>query len=140
MLKNAKAQINAMLICLLFLIALHSSPSAAGNRLIGTWRLEVVKGHSVLDKAKTELMLTEDGRVSTTVGCNRIAGKPKIDGDRITFGLMASTMMACMDPLAQLEANYVAALGATRSFHIEGSNLTFLDDAKTDLIIFSRVK
>jgi heat shock protein HslJ len=49
--------------------------SAAANRLIGTWRVEVVKGHAVFDKAKTEMLLAEDGSVSTTVGCNRIAGK-----------------------------------------------------------------
>jgi heat shock protein HslJ len=140
MLENDKAQITATLICVLFLIALHSSLSAADNRLIGTWRVEVVKGHAVSDKAKTELLLAEDGSVNTTVGCNRIAGKAKIDGDRITFGPMASTMMACLDPLAQLEASYVATLRATRSFQIEGPKLTFLDNAQTDLIVFSRVK
>jgi heat shock protein HslJ len=138
MLKNSKAQITATPICLLLLMALHSSPSADDRRLIGTWRVELVNGHAVFDRDKTELSIVEDGSVSTTVGCNRIAGKPKIDGDRITFGRMASTMMACLGPMAQLEANYVAALGATRSFQIERSKLTFRDSSKTDLVVFSR--
>ena len=92
----------------------------------------------MLDKTKTELLVAEDGSVSTTVGCNRIVGKPKIDGDRIKFGTMASTMMACPGPLAQLEANYIAALEATRSFMIVEPKLTLLNDAKS-LIAFSRV-
>jgi heat shock protein HslJ len=136
--QNSKAQITATLICLLFLMALHSSPSADDRRLIGIWRVELVKGHAVFDRDKTELTLVDDGSVSTTVGCNRIAGKPKIDGDRVTIGRMASTMMACLGSMAQLEANYVGALGAMRSFRIERSKLTFRDSSKTDLVVFSR--
>jgi hypothetical protein len=49
---------------------------------------------------------------SSTVGCNRIAGKPTINGTQITFGPMAATRIACFPPLDQLEHQYLCALAA----------------------------
>ena len=101
--------------------------AAGAPAFAGKWRIDEVRGSESFDAAKTQFEAAADGRVSTTVGCNRIAGKPAVDGDRITFGAMAATRMACPPPLDRLESKYLAALDAVRSWRIEGTKLLLLD-------------
>ncbi len=101
--------------------------AAGAPPLVGKWRIDEVRGADRFDAGKTLFEAAADGRVSTTVGCNRIAGKPAIDGDSITFGPMAATRMACPPPLDRLESKYLAALDAVRSWRIEGTKLLLLD-------------
>ncbi len=54
--------------------------------LVGKWRVETVRGAGAFDASKTTFEVAADGRVSSTVGCNRMVGKPTIAGDRIAFG------------------------------------------------------
>lgn len=95
--------------------------------LVGKWRIEAVRGADAFDPSATVFELGPDGRLATTVGCNRIAGAPNLEGDRITFGAMASTRMACPPPLDRLEATYLAALTAARTWRVEGTKLMLLD-------------
>ena len=111
---------------------------AAADLLGEKWLVEFVRGVSTFDKFRTELLVSVDGKVSTTVGCNRMVGKATIDGDRLTVGQLASTRKACLPPLMELEGRYAAALGATRSFRIEGRRLKFVDGAGDNQIIFTR--
>jgi len=126
---------------LLLLASCASSAVGAGAApLTGTWRVESVAGAAAFDTTKTELVFAADGSVSTTIGCNRMAGAPKIDGDRLRFGPLATTRMACAEPLMQLETRYAAALDATRSFRVDASSLRFLDESGAEQVVFSRVR
>lgn len=42
-------------------------------------------------------MLEQGGKLSGTDGCNRLTGGWVQDGEVVTFGEIASTMMACAD-------------------------------------------
>jgi heat shock protein HslJ len=84
--------------------------AAADDPLVGKWRIERVRGAADVDAAKTAFEVAADGQVSSTVGCNRIVGKPSLTGDRLRFGPMAATRMACPPPLDRLETAYMAAL------------------------------
>jgi putative lipoprotein len=42
------------------------------------------------------LQFESGGRVSGSDGCNRLTGTYQIDGERVAFGQMASTQMACL--------------------------------------------
>jgi heat shock protein HslJ len=73
------------------------------------------------------LLLTEDGKVSGSGGCNQYSGDYTTDGDSISFGPLASTQMACEDPdVNAQEAAYLAALGTVSSFRLEGDRLDLL--------------
>lgn len=61
----------------------------------GRWLAEDIRQGGVIDRLQTVLEIAADGRVSGTGGCNRISGKATISGDRIAFGPVASTFMAC---------------------------------------------
>ncbi len=122
------------------MIALGATGAFAGDSpLAGKWRIEAVSGAGALDPSKATFEVTPEGQVGSTVGCNRIVGKPKIDGESIAFGPMAGTRMACPPPLDQIEAKYMAALEAARSFRIEGAKLTFVDAQGDALVTLMRV-
>jgi heat shock protein HslJ len=94
---------------------------------LGKWRIVEVRGADAFDTSKTMFEVAADGRVATTVGCNRIVCMPTVDRDRMTFGAMAATRMACPPPLDALETKYAAALEAARTWRAEGTKLLILD-------------
>ena len=125
---------------LLLGLVISSTVHAAAGLFGQKWLVESVRGVRTFDKFRTELLISKDGSVSTTVGCNRMFGKATIDGDRLTVGQLASTRKACGPPLMELEGRYAAALGTTRSFRIEGRLLKFVDGAGNNQIIFRRTR
>jgi heat shock protein HslJ len=73
------------------------------------------------------LVLDPDGhRLSGSGGCNRLLGRCELDGDRLAFGAVATTMMACPEPLMSRERAFIEALEATTAFRIEGETLELL--------------
>jgi putative lipoprotein len=80
--------------------------------------------------ADTESGLTfnEDGTVTGNSGCNGFGGSYTVDGDRVTFKDIVSTLMACDDPrMAQEEAVH-KVLTDTATFKIEGDTLTLTNN------------
>jgi heat shock protein HslJ len=67
----------------------------------------------------------KDGSLSGNSGCNTFSGTYKLDGNKITIGSLASTMMMCSDPAGVMdqEAQYLAALQSAATYLIEGSVL-----------------
>lgn len=76
----------------------------------------------------------EQSGVSATVGCNMMRGSFEAVDGKITFGPMASTMMACPPPLDGMERSLAAALGATAAYEIEGETLV-LKDAGGEIVV-----
>lgn len=78
---------------------------------------------------EAHLILQKDGkRVVGSGGCNRFFGGVEIEDDRIRFGQLGATMMACPEGLDR-EREYFAALGRATRWKIEGSHLELLDAA-----------
>jgi|SRR5882672_1909640 len=79
-----------------------------------------------------------DRRVSGSGGCNSLTGSYERDGDRVTFGRMASTMMACLAGM-ETEKNFLAALQQARGARIKGLQLELLDASGSVLGRFEAV-
>jgi len=63
--------------------------------------------------------------VGGTSGCNGYGGPYVVDGDTVTFGMMAGTLMACAEPAMAVEQVYLQALASgPAQFVIEGNTLT----------------
>jgi len=75
----------------------------------------------------------KDGILSGKSGCNTYTGGYKTNGNQITIGPLASTMMACDQPtgVMEQEAQYLAALQSAATYQIEGNvlELRTKDDA-----------
>jgi heat shock protein HslJ len=75
----------------------------------------------------------KDGTMSGKAGCNTYTGGYKTNGNQITIGPLASTMMACDQPagVMEQETQYLAALQSVATYQIEGNvlELRTKDDA-----------
>jgi heat shock protein HslJ len=67
------------------------------------------------------------GAVSGSAGCNSYNGPATIDGAKITIGDLASTLMMCAGPAADVEPVYLAALPTATSFTATADTLTLFD-------------
>ncbi len=85
---------------------------------------------SVASGSTVTMTLGEDGSVTGNATCNTYNGTYELDGDKITFGPMMSTKMACeSDELNAQEQAYLMALDNTTTWELANGVLTFRDDA-----------
>jgi heat shock protein HslJ len=78
------------------------------------------------------------GSISGYTGCNRYTASYTIDGSTIDIGEIATTSMACVDPLAGVEAAYLEALGLVNTFVVSGDKLTMTGTGDTPSLTFVR--
>lgn len=85
----------------------------------GRWLAEDIGGGGVIDRLQTVLDIAANGAVSGSGGCNRIMGRATVAGDRISFGPIGSTKMACTPAAMNQEAKFIAALAEVRAFRVD---------------------
>ena len=128
-----------------FLFALPTGAFAqnAPGGLEGTaWNAIELYGAAVaLDAApsnrRPHLVFGTDGRLSGADGCNLLAGPYTVKENRITFGQLAGTLMAC--PKTDEIANrFRAALKGTSGWSIVKDRLEFYGATGKPLAVFER--
>ncbi len=125
-------------VTLLFTLAGQAAeqPSLAGP----TWAAIELSGAAVPSEPVARQPVVEfvaNGRIAGTDGCNRISGPYAVSGDRITFGPIVATRMAC--PGADdIGRRLHAALNGARRWRIAGGRLELRDDASTALAVFAQ--
>jgi heat shock protein HslJ len=122
-----------ILIGLVILAACASTGSQGGGSLTGVvWMLDNLNGKPPVTGTMISAEFTTDGKVSGTAGCNTYAGQYTASGSSIQFTApMASTMMACDQPVMDQETAYFQALAAAKSFAVNGDKLTLKDSSGT---------
>jgi len=74
-------------------------------------------------------------RASGSGGCNRIMGGYELNGDKLTFARMASTMMACPGGM-ETERGFLKALGQVKRWKIAGRLLELMDGSGKVVAVF----
>ena len=96
------------------------------------WKLTRLGGKAVTVTAKQRepyfVLDNKTKRIAGFGGCNRFAGTYQRNGDRLTFGKMAMTFMACSEGM-EIERDFVAALEQGRSWKILGDHLELFDSS-----------
>ena len=92
----------------------------------------VAESEDAANKAEIVLDQTEH-RVSGSTGCNRIMGSYELNGDKLHFGPLGMTMMACAQELMKQEQTFVKALADVATWKIDGTQLDLLD-AKGEVV------
>jgi heat shock protein HslJ len=82
------------------------------------------------------LLFLPEGRVAGSDGCNRVAGSYELHGERIAFGQLAGTQMACPDTDA-IERAFGAALASAKRLTRSGDRLELADANGTTLAVFA---
>jgi heat shock protein HslJ len=104
------------------------APAAPAAALEGTeWRLVDIGGQPAPAGADSTrqpgfTLLAEGRKVQGSAGCNRMTGTYQLDGQKLKFGPLATTRMAC--PAMQTETAFLKALEATTRYEVSGSSLT----------------
>jgi len=104
--------------------------AAGGQPLKGTyWKLVRLGDVPVVmapNQKEPHLVLDpESDRVRGSGGCNLLVGTYQLDGDKLTFGTAATTMMACVQGM-ETESAFLKALEQVRKYKIEGNRLDLL--------------
>lgn len=107
--------------------------------IYGSWLAEDIAGGGVIDTAQTTLILAEDGAVSGRGGCNSYGGTATIEQDKISFGQLVSTQMACPEALMNQESKFFEVLGQAAAFRVDAGQrkLFLLDGAGETIVRFS---
>ena len=104
------------------------APTAPAAALEGTeWRLADIGGQPSPAGADSTrhpgfTLIAEGRKVQGLAGCNRMNGTYHLDGQKLKFGPLATTRMACPD--MQTETAFLKALEATTRYEVSGSSLT----------------
>lgn len=90
-----------------------ATPAAPVDFTGTEWEAFDIAGAAPVEKTRPSIRFGEDGRVSGAGSCNRFMGSwtRSADGLRLTFGQMASTMMACDPKVMAQEDRYLKLLG-----------------------------
>lgn len=106
------------------------------------WKLTSLGGSPIVTASSQReahlILQPANRRVTGSGGCNRLSGSYQVNGDRISLGRVASTMMACIDGM-KTEKDFLKALGRVNRWRISGQRLELLDAAGTPLASFEAV-
>jgi len=95
------------------------------------WKLVAMKGTPVetrADQREVHIRIqSEEKRITGFAGCNQIMGGYETKGNRLAFGPLGSTMMAC--PYLDDETAFLGALEGVTRFVILGESLVLSGDA-----------
>ncbi|MGL4648886.1 MAG: META domain-containing protein, partial [Caldilineaceae bacterium] len=78
-----------------------------------------------------EITFMDDGSLSGNGGCNNFSGGYSVEGSFITFGAIATTMMACPDPASTVEAAVFGALQGEAQYQISGNTMELITGVGT---------
>lgn len=98
--------------------------------LQGTWRFETLGGAGLPSEVRQAPFLTfdGDGQVYGLAGVNRVRGTWQLDGDRLTFGPVVSTLMAGPDEAMACEREVLELLDSALDVRADGDRLELLVD------------
>lgn len=124
-----------VLIGVVMVIVLRESPQSEQKLTLtdGAWRwVSAEDASKKIEPQKADafvLSFTTEGRVSSSTDCNQVVGSYTTDGQSLTFGPLATTMMYCE---GSQETEYTTLLAKTTGYAITGDALTLqLSDGGT---------
>lgn len=122
-------------------LAAVASPAMAQPLEKTYWKAVELDGKPVAAAESTRevyILLGGSGRVGGSDGCNQIIGGYTLTGDRIAFGMLAGTQMACPNT-AETERALRRALSGAARWSIAGDRLELFDATGRRLAQFEAV-
>lgn len=112
----------------------------APRALLGTdeWSITEIGSSAVLGGTTPTIVFLDDSAVAGNGSCNRFRGGFTLTGEGLKIEQLATTMMACPDPVMQQEQLLVRHLEATQSFDIRADGALVLKNAKGGTVIAVR--
>jgi putative lipoprotein len=107
----------------------------------GKWLAESIRTAGVIDNLQSTLEIASDGTVNGRGGCNGFGGKATITGDKISFGPLIATQMACPPAILDQEGKFLGALHDARRWMIddERHKLILFDAGNREILLLARM-
>jgi heat shock protein HslJ len=122
----------------ILMLLVVSGCAAAGSDVTLTgqvWIATELDGESIISDTTITAEFKDDGTLGGSNGCNRYNTTYAVDGDKIQItSPMASTLMACPDPVMAQEGVYMGAMEAAATFEISGDELTLFNETGDALV------
>jgi heat shock protein HslJ len=132
------ALVAALLVAMVALLSACGGEDNAPNAptmLQGSWTLETLNG-SPADAAVASTLSMNNGQATGNAGVNTFNGSYDAPSDGVlTFGPLATTMMAGPDNAMQQEQAFLKALADTKKFTTEDGALVLMDDGEAKLAV-----
>lgn len=117
------------------------APEPAAPNLWGsTWRLADIDGQAALAAPVATLGFPEPGRVNGVGSCNRFSGTVQVNENRLSFGPLMSTKMACAGGASAQEFRYLSALQKAERYEIRDNMLYLHVPGMAQPLTFRRIK
>lgn len=116
-------------------VALAQSPDPAhGGVLDGTsWAVTEIAG----TPGSGGTLVFTDGGAGGFGGCNNFRTEYTADATTLVFGPIATTMMACDQPIMDFETSYLGALATVATYVTDGATLTMSDASGAEVLAFA---
>lgn len=106
------------------------------------WRVDSVTAdgttHSAPASASPRLRIDADGGAAGDLGCNRFSARATVHGDRITFGALRTTKMACAPDRMSFERVLARALDGRTLTGVTGDGTLTLTGGHGERVHLSR--
>jgi len=105
------------------------------------WLAEDINGAGVIDMLQSTLKFDINLNVSGHGGCNRYFGTATVNENKIDFGALGSTRMACSQAIMDQEQRLFTALDAAETWQIDAEKgLLFMRNEEGRIVLrFSRL-
>ncbi len=116
---------------------------AATRELVDSeWWVEDILCGGVVDRSRTTIQFAENQRVAGNSGCNRYMGGYQLTGEKLSFGVLAGTMMACPEALMNQEQRFHQAMTQVKQWRIDPDTglLHLVDEAGETVIRASKIE
>jgi len=107
---------------LIVLLVLTACSSKTSVSIEGQWKLISYNQTVAIPDVETSIEFKDD-QMSGNVGCNGFGGEYTVDGNKIKFGPVMSTMMFC-DAVADQELSTLTVLQEEATFILNDNRLT----------------
>ena len=116
----------AGVLVLLALAGCASSQTASGGTLTGqVWALTDLGGKAPMQDTGITVQFNTDDTLGGSGGCNQYNGTYTASGSSLTINSqLATTMMACAQPVMDQESLYLKALVEAKAYTVKGDKLT----------------
>ena len=103
------------------------------------WVLATLNGIDLIENHQPTIQF-EAGQVSGNASCNHYGGGYLIKGEKISFEVLYSTEMACLDPIGVMEQEqiYLELLRAATRFKLVDGALTIFTDSEQTMTFHAR--
>lgn len=131
---RTSAALFAALVAASTIFGCSQQPGATAAGLSGTsWQVVSIAGATTIPGAPPTMEFAADGTVSGTNGCNQYNGTYTTDGDKLTVGQLASTLMGCDVQRSAQEQAFNAALTGASTWSISATDELEIEGASTIL-------